>query len=298
MRPSPWTSADLPDLTGRSVIITGANSGIGRVAASELARAGAAVTLAVRDVARGESAAATMAGKVSVRWLDLADLDSVRSFVETTSGPVDILIDNAGVMAVPLSRTADGFEMQIGTNHLGHFALTNLLLPLVTERVVVVSSEMHRRGRIDLGDLNWERRRYRAWDAYAQSKLANLLFVAELERRLRETGSPVRAVAVHPGYAATNLQSHTGRTAISLLMSIGNRLVAQSDAQGALPTLYGATMDVPGAAYVGPDGFQHLRGHPALGAPSARALDAAMAARLWTLSEELTGVAFPPVPLR
>ena len=297
MSPSPWTAADLPDLTGRSVVITGANSGIGRVAASALSSAGAAVTLAVRDVAKGEAVAATMGEKATVRRLDLADLDSVRSFAKATSGPVDILIDNAGVMAVPLSRTADGFEMQIGTNHLGHFALTNLLLPLVTERVVVVSSEVHRWGRVDAGDLNWERRRYRAWDAYAQSKLANLLFVAELERRLRESGSPVRAIAVHPGYAATNLQSHTGRTAMSFLMSIGNRLVAQSETQGALPTLYGATMDVPGAAYVGPDGFQRLRGHPALGAPSARALDASMAARLWTLSEELTGVSFPPVPL-
>ena len=298
MSPSPWTAADLPDLAGRSVVITGANSGIGRVAASALSAAGAAVTLAVRDVARGEAAAAAMAGRVSVRRLDLADLDSVRSFAAATSGPIDILIDNAGVMAVPLSRTADGFEMQIGTNHLGHFALTNLLLPLVSERVVVVSSEVHRWGHIDVGDLNWERRRYRAWGAYAQSKLANLLFVSELERRLRESGSPVRAVAVHPGYAATKLQSHTGRSATTLLMSIGNRLVAQSDTQGALPTLYGATMDVPGASYVGPDGFQRLRGHPTLGAPSARALDATMAARLWALSEELTGVAFPLGPSR
>ncbi|MDE3083308.1 MAG: SDR family NAD(P)-dependent oxidoreductase [Acidobacteriota bacterium] len=298
MSPPPWTSADVPTLQGRSVIITGANSGIGRVAAGVLAGAGAAVTLAVRDVARGEAAAATMTGTVSVRCLDLADLGSVRSFAEATTGPVDILIDNAGVMAVPLARTADGFEMQIGTNHLGHFALTNLLLPLISERIVVVSSEMHRRGRIDLGDLNWQRRRYRAWDAYAQSKLANLLFVAELERRLGESGSSVRAVAVHPGYAATNLQSHTGRTAMSILMSIGNRLVAQSDTQGALPTLYGATMDIPGGAYVGPDGFQRLRGYPALGAPSARALDEATASRLWDLSEELTGVTFPLGPTR
>ena len=293
MDDSRWTDADLPDLHGRSVIITGANSGIGRVAARALARAGASVTLAVRDVAKGEAAAASMTGTVSVRALDLANLDSVRAFAEGVSQPVDILIDNAGVMAVPKSRTADGFEMQIGTNHLGHFALTNLILPLVGERVIVVSSELHRRGRIDLADLNWERRRYRAWDAYAQSKLANVLFVTELERRLRDVGSPVRAIAVHPGYAATNLQSHTARRATALVMSLGNRLVAQSDVMGALPTLYGATRDVPGGSYVGPGGFQRLRGHPVVGQASSRGRDPAMAARLWELSEQLTGIVWP-----
>ena len=185
---------------------------------------------------------------------------------------MDILIDNAGVMAVPEQRTADGFEMQIGTNHLGHFALANLLLPLVTDRVVVVSSELHRRGRIDLDDINWERRKYKAWDAYAQSKLANLLFVLELERRLQMGTSPVRAVAVHPGYARTNLQSHTGCAVLSVLTAIGNRLLAQSDTMGALPTLYGAAVDVPGGSYIGPDGFRHLRGYPAFDVPSKRAL--------------------------
>ena len=289
-----WTSADVAHLEGRSVIITGANSGIGRAAASVLASAGAFVTLAVRDVARGEAAAATMTGRVRVRRLDLADLASVRAFAGATSEPVDILIDNAGVMAVPLSRTVDGFEMQVGTNHLGHFALTNLLMPLVTDRIVVVSSELHRRGRIDFEDLNWERRRYRAWDAYAQSKLANALFVLELERRLREAASPVRAVAVHPGYAATNLQGHTGSRATSLAMSLGNRLVAQSEAKGALPTLYGTTMDVPGGSYVGPDGFGHLRGYPAVGVASTRARDHSAATRLWDLSELLTGVTWTP----
>jgi NAD(P)-dependent dehydrogenase (short-subunit alcohol dehydrogenase family) len=202
------------------------------------------------------------------------------------------LIDNAGVMAVPKQRTVDGFEMQIGTNHLGHFALTNLLLPLVSDRIVVVSSELHRRGRIDLDDINWEVRSYKAWDAYAQSKLANLLFVLELERRLREGGSRVRAVAVHPGYAATNLQSHTGHAAMSMVTALGNRLIAQKDTMGALPTLYGATVDVPGGSYIGPDGFRHMRGYPAFGVPSKRALDASMAADLWELSERLTNVSW------
>jgi NAD(P)-dependent dehydrogenase (short-subunit alcohol dehydrogenase family) len=291
-----WSVDDLPNVEGRSVIVTGANSGIGRVAATALARAGASVTLAVRDVKRGEVAAATMSGRVAVRALDLADLASVRAFAAGTTDPFDVLIDNAGVMAVPFARTADGFEMQIGTNHLGHFALTNLLLPLITQRVVVVSSELHRRGRVDLEDLNWEQRRYKAWDAYAQSKLANLLFVRELDRRLRASGSTVRAVAVHPGYAATNLQSHTGRAATSLVMRLGNRLVAQSDAMGALPTLYGASMDVAGGSYVGPDGFQRLRGYPAVGVASKRALDASAAAGLWDLSENLTGVRWPLTP--
>lgn len=289
-----WSDSDLPNLQGRTVIVTGANSGIGRAAAFALARAGASVTLAVRDTPKGDAAASTMTGHVFVRPLDLADLGSVRSFVEGTEEPFDILIDNAGVMAVPGQRTVDGFEMQIGTNHLGHFALTNLLLPLISDRIVVVSSELHRRGRIDLDDLNWEKRSYKAWEAYSQSKLANLLFVRELERRLRDGGSPVRAVAVHPGYAATNLQSHTGRAAISMVTAIGNRLFAQSDTMGALPTLYGATADIPGGSYIGPDGFRHMRGYPTFGVPSKRALDVSMAARLWDLSERLTGVSWSP----
>jgi NAD(P)-dependent dehydrogenase (short-subunit alcohol dehydrogenase family) len=291
-----WTAADLPDLHGRTAIVTGANSGIGRVAAGELARAGAAVTLAVRDTAKGEAAAAAMTGDVTVRQLDLADLGSVRSFAEATDGPVDLLVDNAGVMATPERRTADGFELQIGTNHLGHFALTNLLLPRITDRVVVVSSGLHRSGKIDLDDLNWERRRYRAWGAYSQSKLANLLFVLELERRLTAAGSAPRAVAVHPGYAATNLQGHTGNPVANLAGAVGNRLIAQSATMGALPTLYAATADVAGGTYIGPDGFQNLRGHPSVNSPAARALDGGTARRLWDLSEQLTGVSWPLGP--
>ncbi len=231
-----------------------------------------------------------MAGDVRVRHLDLANLQSVRSFAEETSEPFDILIANAGVMALPMQRTADGFEMQVGTNHLGHFALTNLLLPRIRDRIVVVSSEVHRQGRIDLDDLNWERRTYKRWAAYAQSKLANLLFVLELERRLRESGSPVRALAVHPGYAATNLQHHTGSAALSVAVSVGNRFVAQSEHMGALPTLYGATMDVAGGSYIGPARLRNLRGYPALGVPSNRAHDGEVARQLWELSARLTDV--------
>jgi NAD(P)-dependent dehydrogenase (short-subunit alcohol dehydrogenase family) len=297
MTKSRWTAADLPDLHGRTAIVTGANSGIGRVTALELARAGATVTLAVRDTTKGEAAAATMTGDVTVRRLDLADLASVRSFAGSTEGPVDLLVDNAGIMATPEQRTPEGFELQVGTNHLGHFALTNLLLPQITDRVVVVSSDLHRSGKIDLDDLNWERRPYKPWAAYSQSKLANLLFVQELQRRLTEAGSAVRAIAVHPGYAATNLQGHSGNRIGDLVGAIGNRLIAQRDTMGALPTLFAATADIPGGTYIGPDGFRHLRGHPTVNVPAPQALDATMARRLWDLSEQLTGVSWTLDPL-
>ena len=180
----PFTTDHIPDLSGQTVIITGANSGIGRAAAQALATAGARVVLAVRDQAKGEAAAANIPGTTEVRPLDLARLDSVRAFAADWQGDIDLLINNAGVMIPPLSRTVDGFELQFGTNHLGHFALTNLLLPQVTGRVVTVSSDAHRGGAIDFDDLNWERKRYRPWRAYGQSKLANLLFTSELQRRL------------------------------------------------------------------------------------------------------------------
>jgi len=297
MSTSRWTAAELPDLSGRTAIVTGANSGIGRVAARELARAGATVTLAVRDTAKGSAASDTMTGDVTVRRLDLADLGSVRSFAEATEGPVDLLVDNAGIMATPMLRTVDGFELQIGTNHLGHFALTNLLLGQITDRVVVVSSDLHRSGKIDLDDLNWERRPYKPWGAYSQSKLANLLFTLELERRLTAIGSAVRATAAHPGYAATKLQGGTGSWLSNLAGAIGNRLIAQSDTMGALPTLYAATADIPGGTYIGPDGFRHMRGHPTVDVPAPQALDSGTARRLWELSEELTGVAWPLGPV-
>lgn len=289
---SKWTSADILDQTGRRVIVTGANSGLGAATAGELARAGADVVLACRNVAKGSAAAARMTGAVEVRHLDLADLNSVRAFAKDIDS-VDVLVNNAGVMAVPHARTADGFEMQFGTNHLGHFALTGLLLPKLTDRVVTLSSGAHRIGRIDLEDLNWERRRYRPWGAYGQAKLANLMFAMELQRRLAAIGSPLRSVAAHPGYAATDLQSHT-ETPLDRVMWIGNRFFAQSAARGALPTLYAATVPtLAGGSYVGPDGLGEMYGHPHLVGMSKAARDEQVAARLWEQSEQLTDVHFP-----
>src|SRR3984893_11343482 len=234
-----FNPTQIPDMTGRSVIVTGANSGIGRAAARALASAGARVVLAVRDTDKGQAAAGTMPGETEVRRLDLASLASVREFAAGWEGDIDLLINNAGVMVPPLSRTADGFELQFGTNHLGHFALTNLLLEHITGRVVTVSSTGHKIGTIDFDDLNWEHRRYRAWRAYGQSKLANLLFTAELQRRLTGAGSTVLSMAAHPGYAATNLQSHAGNGLFRFAMEeLGNHLIAQDAAGGALPTLY------------------------------------------------------------
>jgi len=274
------------------VVITGATSGIGRAAATELARAGARVVLAVRNTERGGQIASELPGGAEARALDLTDLASVRAFADAWDGPIDILVNNAGVMAVPEGRTKDGFETQIGTNHLGHFALTGLLLGHVTDRVVTIASGAHRMGKIDLEDLNWERRSYKRWPAYGQSKLANLLFMFELQRRLAEAGSPVRAVAAHPGYSSTELQSRTGNFLQNGLMAIANRVIAQSGEQGAWPTLYAATQDIPGGSYVGPDGRGEVRGHPTLVSPNSAATDERMARELWALSERLTGVSY------
>jgi NAD(P)-dependent dehydrogenase (short-subunit alcohol dehydrogenase family) len=295
MTPAKWTADDLPRMTGRTVVVTGANSGLGAVTARELARAGARVVLAVRDTARGAEAAATMPGSTEVRPLDLASLASVRAFAAAWEGDIDVLVNNAGVMAVPERRTADGFELQMGTNHLGHFALTNLLLPHVTDRVVVLASNAHRGARLDLDDLN-SRRTYDRWQAYCRSKLANLLFVRELQRRLEGVGSTVTAHAAHPGWAATNLQQHSGNRAEAVAVAVGNRVLAQRDSMGALPTLYAATQPLPGGSYTGPDGFKEFRGHPAPAKPSPRARDADTARDLWTLSETLTAVTFPLAP--
>ena len=293
-----FSAADLQDLTGQTAIVTGASSGIGLETAKALIAHGARVILAVRDEAKGRAAAKAMPGPGSaeVALLDLASLDSVRAFARDWSQqPVDLLINNAGVMIPPLSRTKDGFELQFGTNHLGHFALTNLLLPNVTGRVVTVSSSAHRYGRIDFDDLNWERRRYRAWRAYGQSKLANLLFTAELQRRLTEAGSPVLSMAAHPGYAATNLQFHSDSRLMEFAMgTLGNRLVAQDAASGARPTLYAATADLPGNTFAGPSGFGGTRGAPAPCARSRAASDAEVARHLWQVSESLTGVTASP----
>ncbi len=288
---SSWTPAEMPDQSDRTFVVTGANSGIGLAAARELAASGAHVVLAVRDAAKGEAAAAGLSGEPEVRALDLADLASARAFAEGLDRNIDVLVNNAGVMATPHRTTADGFELQLGTNHLGHFALTGLLLPRIQDRVVTIASGAHRIGKINFGDLQSERS-YRRWLAYGQSKLANLLFMYEFQRRLDAAGSPLRSVAAHPGYAATSLQSHT-ESIQDRIMAVSNRIFAQSDEQGAWPTLYAATTpDLPGGSYVGPGGFLEQRGNPKLVGSSAAARDEDTARRLWDVSEELTGVQY------
>ena len=285
-----WTAADLPSFAGRTVIITGANSGLGSVTARELAGQGATIVMAVRDTRKGEKAALQIAGQVEVRQLDLQDLSSVRRFADGVDN-ADVLINNAGIMAAPYALTADGFESQIGTNHLGHFALTNLLLPKLSDRVVTVSSMAHWPGRIDLNDLNWKNRRYSPWLAYSQSKLANLLFTSELQRRLDACGSPLRALAAHPGYSHTNLQGATGRRLGDALMSAVTRVVATDADFGARQTLYAASQQLPGNTFVGPRFGQIGPTQPVR--RSRRAQDAGMAAALWELSEQLTDTNFP-----
>jgi NAD(P)-dependent dehydrogenase (short-subunit alcohol dehydrogenase family) len=284
-----WTATDLPSFTGRTVIVTGANSGLGEVTARELARVGATVILAVRNLDKGHAAAAGMTGDVEVRKLDLQDLSSVRQFSDRVD-KVDVLVNNAGIMAVPLTRTADGFESQIGTNHLGHFALTNLLLSKISERVVTVSSMMHLFGYISLRDLNWKSRPYLAWPAYGQSKLANLLFTSELQRRLDEAGSPLKSHAAHPGYSHTNLQGHTGNRIYAAGLDAGNRLVASDADFGARQTLYAVSQDLPGNSFVGPR-FA-MRGPTGRTGRSPLARSAKTAKALWELSEQLTDTKF------
>ena len=284
----------IPDLSGRTALITGANSGLGRVAARVLAGRGAHVVLAVRNRAKGEAAAETIPGITEVRDLDLADLSSVRDFAAEFTAPVDLLINNAGIMIPPLFRTVDGFESQFGTNHLGHFALTNLLLPQVRERIVTVSSIAHRFGTIDFDDLQWRRRPYRPMAAYGQSKLANLLFTTELQRRLSEHSSSVIATAAHPGMAATNLFGSSDDNSLDARVSRAfTRVVAQSEQNGARPILCAAVADLPGDSYIGPTGPFEIRGKPGLASRSAKSTDTEVARRLWTVSEELTGVGFP-----
>ena len=282
-----------PDLTGSTYVVTGANSGLGLETARKLAAAGGHVVLAVRDPARGASAAASIEGYTEVAELDLADLSSVRAFaVAWGERPLTTLVNNAGIMMVAEGRTADGFERQIGTNHLGHFALTNLLLPHVTDRVVTVSSGLHRGPQVSLEDLDLTRG-YKPTRAYQQSKLANLLFTAELQRRLTAAGSPVVAHACHPGYSATNLQTHHANPLMNKLMWVGNKVLATSAEFGARPTFHAVTADLPPDSYIGPSGFQGLRGAPGPNPRSREARDADAARRLWEISEERTGTAFP-----
>lgn len=303
-----WTVERIPDLSGKTILVTGGNSGIGYEAARQFARQGAHVVLACRDVQKGHTARGALQSEhpqasVEAMELDLASLASVRAFAEayrTRHQRLDVLCNNAGVMALPYRKTADGFEMQFGTNHLGHFALTGLLLDRLLRtagaRVVTVSSGMHRMGRIRFGDLQWERG-YRRWAAYGQSKLANLLFAYELQRRLDGAQAAVLSVACHPGYAATNLQLAGPRMAGSSVMEMFaqflNQLVAQTAESGALPTLYAATApEVGGGDYIGPDGLGEMRGSPTKGRSSARSHDREVAGKLWDISEKLTGVRY------
>ncbi|MGW7194774.1 oxidoreductase [Streptomyces chryseus] len=300
-----WKASDIPDQSGRTAVVTGANSGIGLVTARELARRGARVVLACRSERRGKEAAARVAREVPsadvvFTPLDLADLSSVRKFAEAYPyDRLDLLVNNAGVMALPYGRTADGFETQFGVNHLGHFALTGLLLPHLLgtpgARVVTVSSGLHALANIDIGDLNSERG-YRRWIAYGRSKTANLLFTHELAGRLASAGSDVVAAAAHPGYARTNLQTAgvrmEGRRAAERIVSLANRIIAQPAESGALPTLYAAT--APG---VRPDSFtgpriQGLRGAPTTSWRAAWTTNDVASERLWVASEQLTGVTY------
>jgi NAD(P)-dependent dehydrogenase (short-subunit alcohol dehydrogenase family) len=290
---SGWGATEIPELSGRTVVVTGGNGGLGAVTVRVLAGRGARVVVACRDVDKGRRVAEQVGGAVTVARLDLADLRSVREFAEGFDGDVDVLVNNAGVFAVPLARTVDGFEMQFGTNHLGHFALTGLLLDRIRQRVVTVSSVSHRTGRIDFDDPNYERRHYNRWGGYGQAKLANLLFAYELQRRLRKDDSPVRSIAAHPGFASTGIGGHTGSKPLNLLVELGDRILAQSAEMGALPQLYAATApDAEPGGYYGPDGFAGRRGRPARVKSSAASHDEAAAARLWDLSQRLTGVKF------
>jgi NAD(P)-dependent dehydrogenase (short-subunit alcohol dehydrogenase family) len=297
-----WTASDMPDLSGRLAVVTGANSGLGLVTSRELARAGAEVIMACRNLDKGQAAAeevrAVAAGtEVHLERLDLADLSSVAAFADRLSADrLDLLINNAGVMAPPRRLTADGFESQFGTNHLGHFALTGLLLHRLLAapepRVVTVSSQAHRTGRINFSDLQGERH-YIRWLAYGQAKLANLMFCFELQRRASAAGAALRSMAAHPGYSRTNLQFAAPPWYERAMMAVTNVLVAQSAEQGALPSLYAATYpDLPGGSFVGPDGLMEGRGHPHVVTAASKAYDEEAWRRLWEVSEELTGVRY------
>ena len=312
--PSKWTTADIPDLTGLRAIVTGANSGLGLVTATELARHGASVTMACRDQVKGAAALATVqqtapeADCVTMAALDLASLASVREFsaglLAENSGGLDILVNNAGVMALPKRETTvDGFERQLGTNHLGHFALTGLLLPALEQRpgarVVSVSSNAHKFGSMNFDDLMSEQK-YGSWRAYGQSKLANLLFALELARRVDLAKIALISVAAHPGFSDTNLVANGPASRTSGVASVLNsvtgfatKLMSQSAQMGALPQLYAAVAPgVPSGAYVGPDGLAERAGYPKVVTPTKAAQDTEAARRLWNISEELTGVSY------
>lgn len=274
---SKWTRADMPRMTGKTVVVTGSSSGIGLITAREFAAAGAHVVLAVRNVQKGHEVATGIPGDIEVRQLDVSDLTGVRAFADAWIGPLDILVNNAGVMDIPLSRSRDGLDVQTATNSFGPFLLTNLLLPHITDRVVWVTSQLHRMGHLNLEDLNWESRTYKPMDAYNDSKLHIVLFSLELQRRLNTAGSSVRSVLAHPGIATTTLAAHSSSNAINRLSILLN-----DPEHGALPTLFAATQDVNGNAYVGPNGFGSIKGNPKVRKPSTAGLDPEAASKLWS----------------
>ncbi|MEZ3144098.1 oxidoreductase [Halobaculum sp. MBLA0143] len=304
-----WTADDVPRVDDDVIVVTGANSGLGLAATELFAARGATVVMACRSTDRGQQAAdevreTTDDGELDVRECDLADLDTVAAFAEgvrETYPEIDVLCNNAGVMAIPRSETTDGFETQLGVNHMGHFALTGQLLPALVAagsrsepaRIVTQSSGAHEMGEMDFDDLHWEES-YSKWEAYGRSKLANLLFAYELDRRLDDHGLPVESVACHPGYAATNLQLRTGAESgfpfAETVMGLANRVLGQSAQQGALPMLYAAVGEAHGGAYVGPDGFAEMRGYPEIQESSSASYDEADARRLWERSVADTGV--------
>ncbi|MDR2280587.1 MAG: SDR family NAD(P)-dependent oxidoreductase [Gordonia sp. (in: high G+C Gram-positive bacteria)] len=290
-----WSRDDIPAQHGRRFIITGANSGLGAETAKAVAAAGGRVTLACRNVAKARTVAEQIGPAATVAELDLSDLASVRAFADTVD-EADVLVNNAGIMGVPYGRTTDGFEMQMGTNHLGHFALTAYLIPKITERVVVLSSIAHRFARIDVDDLGYDRRTYRRAIAYGDSKFANMLFGLELARRFEAAGSSRIAVLAHPGYASTGLLGKT-ETTFDYVMKAGDLLrVGQTPAMGALPQLFAATsLTARNGVYYGPRGLGGLRGKPTVARTRRAASDQDLRDRLWLESERLTGVEFPAV---
>ncbi len=299
-----WTIENMPDLTGKIVVVTGANSGLGFETASAFAQKGAQVILASRNVAKAKTAVAQIEKQApnavtEIIQLDLSNLASIHQFAAEFNGrhhKCDILVNNAGVMALPYQQTAAGFEMQFGVNHLGHFALTGLLLERLLAagngRVVTVSSSAHRSGKMDFGNLNGEKS-YQRWSAYSQSKLANLLFAYECQRKLEEAGKKVLSVGTHPGYAATNLQHIEGERLQNWLLKLTNIFLSQSQAMGALPILYAATApDVQGCDYIGPSGLMNMRGYPTKERSSKASYNTDAARKLWAISEELTNVSY------
>lgn len=292
-RTPPWTAADLPDQRGRTWLITGATHGLGRQVAQAASAAGARVVLPARDEARAQRLCAHLPGEARALPVDLADLASVRAAAAQVDEPIDVLVNNAGTVTRNREVSVDGFEMLLATNFLGPFAFTNLIMDRVRERIVIVGSGTHSRGIVDVVDPHFRKRRWSMASAYAQSKLADMLWAWELERRLRARGATPHVQLAHPGWALTNLQNKSGNPRVDALVTALTSPFAQSAAQGALPLLYAATMPLPPLSYIGPDGLAGMRGYPTLAGRNRRAADPAAVAWVWRLGVELTGTDFP-----